>query len=86
MIKLHYDCFSNFWYHLLAHLDVAEPYAVYNQEYSKETKVNIPNEIRIFLIRYLSEFSHFPFYKEINSISELTEGLRLYINKFSLFS
>ena len=83
MIQLHYDIFSNFWYHILAHIEVAEPYAVYNHEYSNISNLNIPQEIREFLISHLSEFSHFPFYKEIYSIEELKESLVSYFHKFS---
>ncbi|MDD4527930.1 MAG: radical SAM protein, partial [Candidatus Margulisbacteria bacterium] len=82
MIQLHYDIFTNFWYHLLAHLEVDEPSSVYNEQYVNATQLNFPKDVFTYLSNNIAVLSHFPFYGEVKSTFGLWESLLEYFDLF----
>jgi radical SAM protein with 4Fe4S-binding SPASM domain len=82
MIQIHYDLFTNFWFHLLAQLEVPEPCAVYNKDYIANNGLVIPKNIIEFISKNLSVISHFPFYVDIQNIKDVRESLLDYLSKF----
>lgn len=82
MIQLHNDLFTNFWFHLLVQLDVAEPSAVYNEDYVVNNRLFIPQNINEFISKNISVVSHFPFYVGINNIKDVKQSLIDYLVKF----